>query len=124
MSLANWTLLTGLVSSGIVAAVLYFRLRLANEKLKAAQAALEFSERRRGELSASLTYANRALAEAQKAAVDQYERYSKALAESFPPGPGTTSVAVDRLRETISALRRDRATADAVPPAGATKPKS
>lgn len=123
MSLANWTLLTGLVSSGIVAAVLYFRLRLANEKLKTVQAAFEFSERRRGELSTSLTYANRALAEAQKAAVDQYERYSKALAESISPGPGATSVAVDRLRETIASIRRDRAAADALPPAGTAKPK-
>ena len=123
MSLANWGLLTGLLSSGIVAAVLYFRLRLATEKLRAAEAALRESDLRRVGLSAALKDANKAVVDAQKAAVDQYERYSKALEESLPPGPGTTSLAVDRLRETISALRRDRATADAVPPAGTTKPK-
>lgn len=124
MSYLNWSLLTGVLVSGIVSAVLYVRLRLATEKLKSAQTDLAYSNKSRAELSAALTRANRAVAEAQKAAVEQYERYSKAITESFPPGPGTTSVAVDRLRETINTIRRDRASADAMPPAGSAKPES
>jgi len=115
MSYLNWSMLTGFVSSGIVAAVLYVKLKLAQERLASARVELTAANRSAAGLSVSLTEANKALRKAQEAARQSYEKLQESLSHTTGPG------AVAGMRETIAAAR-NRSTGGAVPAATKAKP--
>lgn len=110
MSYLNWTMLTGLVSSGIVAAVLYVKLKLAQERLASARVELAAANRSAAGLSVSLTEANRALRKAQEAARQSYEKLQESLSHTTGPA------ALDGLRQTIAAARNRHPIGTVLPP--------
>lgn len=115
MSYLNWSLLTGALASGIVAAVLYVKLKLAEERLGNARAELASSWAKCEELSAALAVAKVDLRSAQKAAISVYETLQKSLSGTTGPA------AVAGMRE-IFAAKDSGSAAKPVPAPAKAKP--
>lgn len=116
MSYLNWSLLTGVLASGIVAAVLYVKLKLAEERLDNTRAELEDALQRKAELAASLVQCRAALQGAQKAGIKLYETLQTSLSRTTIDG------SLHGMREIFGA-KDSGVTANPVPPAGQAKPK-
>ena len=123
MSLANWSLLTALVASGILSAWLFYRLKVTQARYNGVVRELDEVTRRRAELAAQVISLTGQMGRLQKEAVRQYEVIAKSIEESLVPGtPGSHDYAIGQLREAFKA-DGNRPAANPVLPATTAKPK-
>lgn len=123
MSLANWSLLTALATSGILSAWLFYRLMVTQARYEGAVRELNEVTKRRAELAAQVIVLTGQMGRLQREAVHQYEAIAKSVEESLTPGtPGSVDGAISKLREAFKANIHGPTT-DPVLPTTPAKPK-
>lgn len=123
MSLANWSLLTAVVASGILSAWLFYRLKVTRARYDGVVRELDEVTKRRAELAAQVIALTGQMKQLQEAARKQYEVVAKSIEESSTPGtPGSVDRTIGGLREAFKADVH-RPAANPVLPATPAKPK-
>lgn len=109
MGIANWTMLTGMAASAIMAAWLFYKYKLADARLSGALQELDEVKRRRAELAAQVLHQKAEIEKLQREAVKQYEAYAKSIESSVKPGtPGSTGATIGFMIEEINGKNKPK----------------
>lgn len=123
MNYLSYSLLTSSAVLGILAAWLFYRLKVTEARHHGVVRELEEVTKRRAELAAQVISLTGQMGRLQREAVYQYEAIAKSIEESLTPGtPGSVDGAISKLREAFKASVHRHAT-DPVLPAAPAKPK-